>query len=81
MRRTRYHRRNLYNRIAAMQREYLKHSNSGRSEMYIYRTFIFPQFMISRATFYRWLATNPTKELTKLKEAWPSLFDNTDYKK
>lgn len=63
-------------RVSSMQEEYLKHSNSGRTQMYIYRTFIYPQFFISRATFYNWLTINPTKELAKLRLREPELFDN-----
>ena len=49
-----------------MQEEYLAHDNSGRTEMYIFRTFIYPRFYISRSTFYRWLTINPRRELAKL---------------
>lgn len=62
----RYHRRNLLEKIAAMQAEYLSHQNSGRTEMYVYRTYIKPVYFISRATFYRWLTINPTKELAAM---------------
>ena len=61
-----YNPRNYYTKVAAMQEEYLAHGNSGRTELYIYRTFIYPRFYISRSTFYRWLTINPSRELAKL---------------
>lgn len=70
----RYHRKNFLLRVAAMQREYMLHRNTGRSEMYVYRTWIYPKFWISRSTFYNWLAINPTRELEKLREEEPALF-------
>lgn len=70
----RYHRKNFLLRVAAMQREYMAHRNTGRSEMYVYRTWIYPKFWISRSTFYNWLAINPTRELEKLREEEPALF-------
>lgn len=76
MSRIRYHNRNFYLKVEAMQQEYLSHSNSGRTEIYIYRKYIYPKFFISRATFYNWLAINPRRELDKLKDTHPSLFDN-----
>lgn len=60
------HSHNFYLRVEAMQCEYLKHHNSGRTEMHIYRKFIYPQFFISRSTFYTWLTINARKELEKL---------------
>lgn len=77
MSKTRYHRRNFYLKVEAMQQEYKAHANSGRTEMYIYRTFIYPKFYISRATFYNWLAINPRRELAKLDGNHEGgLFDN-----
>lgn len=61
-----YHKRYILERIAAMQAEYLSHQNSGRTEMYIYRTYIKNVFFISRSTFYRWLTINPTKVLAAM---------------
>lgn len=76
VRKQRYHNRNFYRKVEAMQQEYLSHQNSGRTEMYIYRKWIYPRFFISRATFYNWLSINPTRELEKLKVREPGLFDN-----
>lgn len=75
MRRPRYHNRNFYTKVQAMQAEYLRHRNSGYSEMYVYRKFIYPRFFISRSTFYNWLAINPARELERLKRTEPTLFD------
>lgn len=79
MSKVRYHNRNFYKKVEAMQTEYLSHHNSGRTEMYIYRTYIAPKFFISRSTFYNWLSINPSKELEKLKVREPDLFDNLNF--
>ena len=65
-------------RVQAMQEEYLKYINSGRTTIYIYRTYIYPKFLISRATFYNWLAIAPKKELEKLKRAEEERSGKTD---
>lgn len=72
MHKTRSHNRNFYTKVQAMQAEYMKHRNSGHSEIYVYRKFIYPRFFISRSTFYNWLAINPRKELERLTEPDPT---------
>lgn len=61
-----YHKGNFYLRVLEMQQEYLKYANSGRTTKYIYETYIFPRFHISRATFYSWLAINAKAGLKQL---------------
>lgn len=56
----------FYKRVLRMQEEYLRHANSGRTTQYIYRTYIYPKFLISRTTFYSWLSIAPKKELERL---------------
>ena len=52
--------------VLQVQDEFLKHADSGRSTAYIYRTHIYPQFLISRVTFYRYLTIPAKRELLKM---------------
>lgn len=61
-----YNRRNLCKKIIEMQGVYMQYWNTGRTDKFIYDTFIYPRFFISRATFYKWLGTNAKAELKKL---------------
>jgi hypothetical protein len=64
-----YNKKNKLQVIVCVQEEYLKHANSGRTTVYIYRTYIYPRFFISLGTFYRYLATPAKRDLLKLEEA------------
>jgi len=63
-----YNQKNKLNVIIRVQDEFLKHANSGRTTAHIYRTYIYPQFLISRATFYNYLATPAKRDLIKTGE-------------
>ena len=63
-----------------MQEEYLKHYKSGWTTIHIYRTYIYPKFLISRATFYNWLTVAPKKELEKLQNTADEQSDQKEQK-
>ncbi|MDR2921603.1 MAG: hypothetical protein LBV72_19835 [Tannerella sp.] len=54
--------------IMRVQEEFMKHARSGKTTTYIYKTYIYPQFLIGRNTFYRYLATPAKRELLKMEE-------------
>lgn len=64
-----YNKRNLYKRIIEVQGIYMQYRDTGRPATYIYTTYIYPRFFISRSTFYAWLGTNAKAGLKKLEEA------------
>lgn len=63
-----YNNKNKLNVIIRVQEEYLKHASSGKTITYIYKTYIYPQFLISRATFYNYLAIPAKRDLIKTGE-------------
>ena len=63
-----YNKRNKLLRIIQVQDEYMKYANSGRTTRYIYRTYIYPKFLISNCTFYNYLATPAKRDLQRLDE-------------
>lgn len=58
-----YNRYNLLLRIKAVNERYLALEALGYSSQVIYKDYIFPEFMISRATMYNYLAVPYKKEL------------------
>ena len=63
-----YNKKNKLEAIVRVQEEFLKHINSGNTTAYIYRTHILPKFLISRCTFYRYLATPAKRDLIKIEK-------------
>ena len=57
---------NKLKRVIQVQEEYLKYANSGHTTQYIYRTYIYPKFLIGIATFYNYLAIPAKRDLEKL---------------
>lgn len=43
-----YNRENKLKLVIRVQEEYLKYANSGLTTAYIYRTYIYPKFLISQ---------------------------------
>lgn len=53
-------------RAYEVQQEYKKYANTGRTDVYIYRTYIKDKYLISLRTFYNYLAIPAAAELKKL---------------
>lgn len=64
-----YNRKNKLRQIIRVQEEYKLHANSGRTTAYIYKTYIYPKFLISQATFYNYLATPAARDLKRIEAA------------
>lgn len=58
-----YTRKNLLKRIIDIQNLYLKKKKDGVTVTHVFENHIYPIYRISRATFYKYLATNAKKEL------------------
>lgn len=65
-----YNRRNILTRIAKVQEITLEHTNRGVCQEWIYSHLVYPNYTISRRTYYYWLGINARQELRKL-EAQP----------
>ena len=66
-----YTRKNLLQRMIDIQELYKQHSqrhHGSSTDTWIYNNIVFPQYRISRATFYEYLGTNAKKELNDLLE-------------
>ena len=63
-----FNQRNRLLRIIQVQDEYMKYANSGRTTRYIYRTYIYPKFLIGIATLYNYLAIPAKRDLQRLDE-------------
>jgi len=64
-----YNRRNLLIKMLDVQNIYMEHSSRGATGKWIFNELIYPQFRISRATFYNYLGTNAKKELKQMDAA------------
>ncbi len=63
-----YTKRNLLRRIIDIQDATLEHTRKGVTQEWVYTNIIFPQYRISRRTFYSYLGTNAKSELKKFEE-------------
>ncbi|MCD7972506.1 MAG: hypothetical protein LUG18_07535 [Candidatus Azobacteroides sp.] len=63
-----YNKKNKYKKIIRVQEEYMKYINSGYTTIYIYKNFIYPQFLISKATFYNYLAVPAQRDLKRIEK-------------
>jgi hypothetical protein len=64
-----YNRVNILRRIVEIQEITLRHTRRGVSQEWVYVHEIYPRFLISRATYYDYLATPAKMELRRLEEA------------
>lgn len=64
-----YNRRNLLTRIVDIQTITRQYTDNGVTQEYVYLNYIYPQYIISRRTYYTYLAINAKKELKQLNEA------------
>lgn len=62
-----YNRYNLLQRIKAVNETYLKYEKNETAD-FIYHNYIYPAHYISRATFYRFLATPYKKEIEEIEK-------------
>lgn len=62
-----YSRENLLKRIIEVQETYLREKKEGVSVTHVYNNYIYPKYLISRATFYKYLAINAKKEIKELR--------------
>ena len=63
-----YNRANFYEKVIDIQDVVLEHSKKGVSQKWIYENIVYPQYRISRATFYNYLGLNAKAKLRRLKE-------------
>ena len=68
MNKGKYNRRNYLLRVKDVQDIYMKHHQCGCTDTYIYATYIYPTYRISRTTFYNYLSTPAVRELKILVE-------------
>ena len=64
-----FSRKNFLLRVKEVNELYKEKQRIGLSTEYIYRTFIEPQYHISRSTLYDWLAIPYEKQLREIAEA------------
>jgi hypothetical protein len=64
-----YNRKNKLQTILKVQQCYRQHKQEGVTFMHVYRKYIYPEFLISRATAYTYLATPAVQELKKITAA------------
>jgi hypothetical protein len=65
-----YNRRNILTRISKIQEITLEHTRKGVTQEWVFKNVIYPNYTISRRTYYNWLGTPAKQELKKL-EAQP----------
>lgn len=63
-----YNRKNTLKRIIDIQDLTLQHTQKGVTQEYIYNNYIYPVYLISRSTYYTYLATNAKAELKRLED-------------
>ena len=63
-----YNRRNYLLRVRDIQNIYTEHHRRGCTDVYIYKTYIYPTYKIGRTTFYNYLATPAERDLKELEE-------------
>lgn len=63
-----YSRRNYLLKVKEVQCIYLEHQKNGATNEWIYLKVIYPRFLISRSTFYKYLGVNARKELKEMEE-------------
>lgn len=61
-----YNRRNFLTKVVRIQQITVEHTQRGVSQEWLFHNIIEPQFCISRATYYNYLAINARLELKKL---------------
>lgn len=61
-----YNRVNLLRKMVEIQDITLEHQRRGVSNDWTYQNVIQPKYLISRSTYYQYLATNARKELKEL---------------
>lgn len=61
-----YSRKNHLRKVIRVQEIYLRYSDQGCTNEYIFNKLIRPNFFISRSTFYEYLATPASKELKQI---------------
>lgn len=63
-----YNQTNLLMDIEEAQSIWLEHQKDERTNVWIYKKYIYPRFRISIKTFYNWLSRNVAKERRELQE-------------
>ena len=61
-----YNRKNILKRIIEIQNLTLEQTKRGVTQEWTYCNLIFPTYLISRATYYRYLGINAKKELKEI---------------
>ena len=69
-----YNKRNILQRICEIQRITLEHTSRGVTQKWVYDNVIFPRFLISQTTYYKYLATPAKRELREIRETQAVLF-------
>lgn len=64
-----YNRKNLLRKIIEIQNTTLEHTEKGVTQEWVYKNLIFPHYLISRATYYNYLAIPAKAQLKKLTQA------------
>jgi hypothetical protein len=64
-----YSKENKFKRILSVQQCFKKHYSPGMTIEYIYNKYIYPEFKISRSTFFTYLNTPAESELKKIQDA------------
>jgi len=57
---------NFLRKVVAIQNITLAHTQKGITQAFVYRTIIYPQYFISRSTYYSYLAYPAKRELREL---------------
>jgi hypothetical protein len=61
-------RKNFLTKVRAVQDLYQEHKKPGVTDVHIYKTYIYPQYYISKPTFYKYLSINAKRELAQIAE-------------
>ncbi len=66
-----YNKRNLLEKMVQIQEITLEHTRRGVKQEWVYINVIYPQFKVSRGTYYKYLAHNAKAELKRMASGDP----------
>lgn len=61
-----YNRKNILKRVIEIQSLTLEQTNRGVTQEWVFNNIVFPTYLISRATYYRYLGMNAKKQLKEI---------------
>jgi hypothetical protein len=62
-----YNREHILERMIRIHNITLEHTSRGVTQEWVYNNIIFPEYLISKATYYKYLSVNAKRDLEILK--------------